>query len=286
MAAPLARNETAMNTRLGASLLTALSVFAVPGAAEAAARQWRFEAALYGWVSEVDGDIAVRDNASGEYWLVRPETFFEGTTMLFGARLEASNGLFGGFLDLTYVGYDDTGPVRFVTAEAIEPIEGEGELEHTGGVATFAGSLSLTNHPRYPTQFFLGGRYIDVDTDLSWTIDDSVSLPPFLGHKGTADSGYSAFDGIAGLRGRVYLSPKRKAPWFISYYADAGAGESDLTWQAALGAGFRFTNGDLSLVWRHLQYDVPSDAMREDFHFTGPVFSAAFRFGGTARRRR
>ncbi len=274
-----------MNIRIAPPLLAVLAL-ALPVTADAANRPWRFEAALYAWVSELDGDIAVRDNASGVYWVVRPENYFEGTTMLFGVRLEASDGLFGGFLDLTYVGFDDTGPVRFETASAVEPIEGEGELEHSGGVATFAGTLSLTNHRRYPTQFLLGGRYIDTDTDFQWTIDDDVSLPPFLGHKGTADASYSAWDAIAGLRGRIFLSDKRNAPWFVSYYADVGTGQSDLTWLATLGAGFRFTNGHLGLEWRYLRYDVPEDALRENFSFSGPAFTAAFRFGGTPRRRR
>jgi hypothetical protein len=269
-----------------APALLALLALALPLSADAANRPWRFEAALYGWFSDLDGDIAVRDNASGAYWVVRPETYFDGTTMLFGARFEASDGLFGGFLDLTYVGFDDTGPVRFVTSSAVEPIEGEGELEHTGGVATFAGTLSLTNHRRYPTQFLLGGRYIDTDTDFQWTIDDGVSLPPFLDYKGTADASYSAWDAIAGLRGRIYFSPKKNAAWFASYYADVGTGQSDLTWQAMLGAGLRFTNGHLALEWRYLRYDVPEDAFRENFSFTGPAFTAAFRFGGAPRRRR
>ena len=273
-----------MNKDLRAGLCAACLLFASAHAEAKSA--WRFGAALYGWGVEVDGLVVVRDDDSGYYWALDPDTFFDDTPLLFGGFVEANNGRMGGFLDLTYLSLNDTGPIAFDTRFATEPIVGDGELEQSGWAATFAGSVSLTDYWRYPTQFFLGGRYTDIDTDATWVIDDSVELPPFLDYTGSASASYSSWDGIVGFKGRAYLSKKKSTPWFVSYYGDIGAGESDLTWQAALGAGYRFRGGEASLLWRHLQYDVPDDELREDFYFTGPMLSVGFRFGGTTTRRR
>lgn len=273
-----------MNKNGLAALCAACLIFA--SALAEAKSTWKYQAGFYGWGVQLDGDVAVRDTDSGYYWVVDPDDFFDGMPFLFGARLEATNGRLGGFLDLTYLNLDDTGPVIFSTRFASEPILGDGTLEQSGWLATFGGTVSLTDYWRYPTQFLVGGRYADTDSDLKWVIDESVELPPFLGHEGTARASYQAWDAIAGVKGRAYLSKKKNTPWYVSYYLDAGAGQSDLTWQTALGAGYRFSGGEISLVWRHLQYDVPDDELREDFYLSGPMLSIGFRFGGTPTRRR
>ena len=63
---------------------------------------------------------------------------------------------------------------------------------------------------------------------------------------------FRRLDAIVGLRGRRNIGGEQ---WFVTYYADVGAGDSDLTWQANVGAGYAFGWGDVVLAYRYLDYD-------------------------------
>ena len=84
-------------------------------------------------------------------------------------------------------------------------------------------------------------------------------------------------DGIVGLRGRSKLNDK----WSLSYYADVGTGDSDITWQVAgiidyqlnekwtLSAGYRY------LKW---EFEREREPLVDDFSISGPVFGARYDF--------
>ena len=51
------------------------------------------------------------------------------------------------------------------------------------------------------------------------------------------------WDGIVGAKGAFALGDKHK--WVVPYYVDIGTGDSDVTWQAELGVGYRLV-GEMS----------------------------------------
>lgn len=59
------------------------------------------------------------------------------------------------------------------------------------------------------------------------------------------------WDGILGVKGRLALNDR----WFLPFYADVGTGDTDLTWQAFGSVGYEFDWGEVSLTYRHLEYD-------------------------------
>ena len=80
--------------------------------------------------------------------------------------------------------------------------------------------------------------------------------------------------GVIGAKGRVALSKR----WFLPYYADVGTGDTDLTWQLAAGAGYSFDWGEVSLMYRHLEYDQGSDKLLQNVAFSGGMLGVGFRF--------
>jgi hypothetical protein len=64
--------------------------------------------------------------------------------------------------------------------------------------------------------------------------------------------------------------------WFIPYYADVGTGDSNLTWQAMLGLGYRFDWGHVTLAYRALGYDFNKD--NTDLTLYGPGLGVGFRW--------
>ena len=54
-----------------------------------------------------------------------------------------------------------------------------------------------------------------------------------------SESGH-VWDGVVGLRGATDLNER----WYITYYADVGTGDSDLTWQGLAAVNYRFSKVD------------------------------------------
>jgi hypothetical protein len=79
---------------------------------------------------------------------------------------------------------------------------------------------------------------------------------------------------VVGVKGRANLS----GDWFLPFYLDVGTGDSDLTWQALAGVGYRFDWGDVSLTYRYLKWDLGSSSPIDDISFGGPQLTATFRF--------
>ena len=67
-------------------------------------------------------------------------------------------------------------------------------------------------------------------------------------------------------------------PWYFSFYGDIGTGESDLTWQAMAQIAYRFKWFDVSLGYRHLDWDFEDNAALDDLSVSGPYVGIKFTF--------
>jgi hypothetical protein len=84
-------------------------------------------------------------------------------------------------------------------------------------------------------------------------------------------------DAFVGINGRYAFGADR---WSLRYYADIGTGESDLTWQAMVGVGYRLSWGELFVNYRHLRYEFGDVKHFRDLSttFSGPSIGVSFRF--------
>lgn len=95
-----------------------------------------------------------------------------------------------------------------------------------------------------------------------------------MGRTGSTEVSDTITDGIIGAKGRFMFGDERK--WFAPRYVDIGTGQSDLTWQAVGGIGYKFGWGQVFGVWRYLDYNFKSSAEIEDVDFNGPAIGVAF----------
>jgi hypothetical protein len=130
------------------------------------------------------------------------------------------------------------------------------------------GGYNLYQTSRSSLDLMAGLRYLTIDSEVKLS-SDLERLPDL---KLTKDT--DVWDGIIGLRGRTDLNEN----WFIPYYADIGTGDSDLTWQAMTGIGYQAGWGDMSLVYRRLEWDQDEDKLLQDVSFSGPALAVKFRF--------
>ena len=81
-------------------------------------------------------------------------------------------------------------------------------------------------------------------------------------------------DGIIGAQVLLDLSDK----WYLSCYADIGAGDSKLTWQVWPGFGYRLEKIDVVAGYRHLEWETVGGDTIDDVNFNGPMLGVKFRF--------
>lgn len=144
--------------------------------------------------------------------------------------------------------------------------------------------LNVIDNGNYHMDVLAGWRRADIDFDLFVDIDlAGLGLIPRIpiGAHLTSD------DFLVAINGEYNFSDSR---WSVPYYADVGAGDSDLTWQAMVGVDYAFDSWKFHLNYRHLEYDfgdipytVPvtgASEKIEDFGvvFSGPTIGAKFEF--------
>jgi hypothetical protein len=109
-----------------------------------------------------------------------------------------------------------------------------------------------------------GARYLSVEAELA--VDE-------LGAR--ADGSESNLDAIIGARGVVNVAEN----WFLFGLLDIGTGESDLTWQALGGVGYRFEWCNLVAAYRYISWDFGEDIkIFDDLEVHGPAIGIQFIF--------
>jgi hypothetical protein len=138
-----------------------------------------------------------------------------------------------------------TGPAGFVRTQ----IDRSAKTELSTTVWTLAGGYRVIDRDDIELDLMAGARYLTMDSDLTLSLR-GVDGRFEGGRKVSLDQ--DTWDGIVGVRGRILFHGN---DWYIPYYADIGTGDSNLTWQAMLGVGYRFDWGEVTLAYRALGYD-------------------------------
>jgi hypothetical protein len=117
-----------------------------------------------------------------------------------------------------------------------------------------------------------GTRYLGVNTSADWHVAGTLGVLPE--RRGYISSKIGDWDAIVGVKGELRLGSEGK--WFMPYYLDVGGGSGNTTWQALIGAGYRYGWGAVTLSVRSLWYDF--NGKTDDIRFTGPALGATFTF--------
>jgi len=234
-----------------AALLTFMSTGAL-----AQSGPWEFEGRVYLWGSGVLGTTGTGQDIDLSFGDV-----LETLDFALMAGLEARNGRWSVLGDFQYLAVSDelsapVGPGIPVTVDA--DVEG---FIFTGAVGYDAVQTST-----YRLTPFVGFRYLDL------TSTTNLAIP---GGSSRVSADRTNFDGIIGLRGDTQLNDR----WSLSYYADVGTGDSDITWQ--LGSTFDYQINDVwtvSFGYRHMAWEFDDPAVLSDVAFSGPIFGARISF--------
>jgi hypothetical protein len=239
---------------------------------------WQFGASLYLYLPSVSGTTTF--SGGGSNVGLDAHKLLENLRGVFMGSLEARKGPWGGFTDFIYLdlGNSKSGFRDMTVGGAALPVNAaaDADFDLKGSAWTLAGTYRMVPDPRSPVDVLAGARMLDMKQTFTWQINGNVASIPLPGRGGKQEAKLTNWDGIVGVKGRLAVGADRK--WFLPYYLDIGAGESELTWQAMGGVGYSFGWGDVVGAWRYLDYKMKSGTSIEKLTFSGPTVAAVFRW--------
>lgn len=244
-----------------------------------AADDWSFTLSPYIWLPTIEGQLkySIPPGAPGSpNTETGPNSYLEKldfALMLAGVARKGRWMLLG---DLIYLNFSDsdarTVSVNLPGGGTVPVIDTGSESSLKGSLITLAPGYSIYSTPGAHMDVYGGIRHLSIDGGVDWRISAPVGAFPVTG---SIEQDKDATDVIAGVRGRMKLG---EGGWSMPYRLEVGAGDSDFTWQALLGASYSYGWGDVTLAYRHLHYDFGSGGLVEDLTFSGPALGATFHF--------
>ena len=243
---------------------------------------WKWRGTIYLWGAGIDGtaDLPAGGTASASASF---DDILKSLDFAFMGVLEARKGRWGALTDLIYMDLSNsksgtrslefTGPGGRITIPADASLDVNMGLEST--IWTLAATYTAVEKSNYEMLVVGGARYLDVKADLGWQASGNIGPLPPVARSGNASGKVRNWDAIVGVRGRAGLG---QSQWFVPYHFDIGTGDSDRTWQALAGIGYRFSWGEAGLVYRYLDYKFKSGEALRDLTVSGPALGAAWRW--------
>lgn len=220
---------------------------------------WQNEILIYGWYAGIDGDVVLPTGTDIEA-TVDTSDIIDNLEMVLMGGYEGRIGKWSVLADIVYMDVGDTtnGPLN-------AGVLGVG-LDIQSWVVSGAVGYDVIQSESGLLSVLGGARYLALDVDAQLKYFDATAL---------AKSGSDhLWDGIIGIRGFFRLTDA----WYLPYYADIGAGNSDLTYQLFAGVGYRYSWGDIRFGYKYLHYDFSDDYLMEDLTLSGPALGVSFRF--------
>lgn len=272
-----------MKVKCAAAVTTfAIGAAALPASALAQTMQaddnWRFHAVLYGYLPDIGGKTNFPVPGGGPSINVDASQILKNLNFTFMGTFEAQKGPWGFITDLLYLDVSGskskTRNVSLGNYELPASATLDANLKVKGTIWTLAGEYTTYKAPDAEIDVMAGARLLDMKQTLGYNF--SADVGPFVGpgRSGSTDVNLSYWDGIVAARGR-FLFGADKA-WIVPVYADAGTGQSKLTWQLVGGLGYQFKWGQVLAAWRYLDYNFKSSSKVESINFNGPMIGVGF----------
>jgi hypothetical protein len=221
---------------------------------------WQHGVVLYAWLPSLDGEFRYQ-REGGDTLTIDASQILDALQMTFMGAYEARKDKWVLLGDLIYLNLRNDKDRDTIGYSNVD-------MKLKGWQIGLYGGYNLYQTNRSSLDLMAGLRYLTIDTEVKLSSD--LALLPDLKLARDAD----VWDGVIGLRGRTNINEN----WFIPYYADVGAGDSDMTWQAMAGIGYQAGWGDTILVYRHLEWDQGGEKLLQNVSFSGPAIAVKFHF--------
>jgi len=240
---------------------------------------WQFGVSIYGWFPDIRGETSFTPPGGSDF-KVDFDNIFDNLEFTLMGTFDVRKGRWGILTDAIYmdVGDSQTGTRKATIGRRALPVNASAniDLDLETLIWTLAGYYRVLDQPGMTLDVVAGARYFDAETKVDWVVTGNVGSIPVPDRTGSVKESFKNWDALIGLRGRFAFCAQNA--WFVPYYVDVGAGDSDLTWQGMAGLGYAFHWGEIEAAWRYLYYNLPSDKAIEDMNLSGPVIGVTFRW--------
>jgi len=227
--------------------------------------KWEFDLTLYGWFADIGGTVNHPGGVvPGGPFDIDVSDIIDNLSMIFMGGFEARKNRWSIIADAIYLDVGNDKDTTVATGSGV-PVNASVDLDISSWILTGGIGYEVVQADHGTLAVVGGVRYATVDVDV--TLD-------LLRQQAERSESEGLVDGIVGVRGFITLNEQ----WYLPYYADIGTGDSDLTWQALAGIGYRFSWGDIKLVYRYLRYEMDDDKLLKDLDASGPALGVVFRF--------
>lgn len=212
---------------------------------------WKWGAELYFWGASLGGSTT-----SGGDVDIGIDTIIKD--LKFGAMgtIAARKGDWTLFADMIYLDVGDSGSANATIGPISVPVTASIDLK--GFITTAGAGYRVYDQSGVLIDATGGVRYLWLDATLD------VNVPSIPRSVREEESG-SNWDAVVGFRGKTDLNDK----WYLTYYGDIGAGDSDLTWQALAAVNYRLDRVDLALGYRYLKWKFDKFGPFNDLDLSG-----------------
>jgi hypothetical protein len=220
--------------------------------------EWEFGAEAYLWGASIDAWPA-----EGEKLHISFSDILDDLDMALMGTLSARKGRWSAFSDIIYLDIEDEQKGKVSLLDI--PIRTDFNLGLKAWIVTTAGAYTLVDKDRFSLDLLAGARYFWLELPLDARVGSE---------KVKATPSDHVWDGILGVKGDVDIDDN----WFLSYYLDAGTGDTDFTWQGLAELNYRFKKFVASAGYRYLYWDFYDSSDIDTLTVKGPYAGVKFLF--------
>jgi hypothetical protein len=251
---------------------------------------WSFEVAPYAWVPSINANLryALPPGIGGSADVKADASdYFAQLNFAMALAATVRYDRFTLLTDVMYVSAD-AGASRVEAADILgvgrNPISstvnvsGSTNLKTT--LWTLAGGYTVASGSWGNVDVLAGFRYLGIEATTDYNLAVTLLGPrgnagPSFGGAGRLSGRDDIWNGIVGVRGRINIA---QSGFFVPYYLDIGAGDSNFTWQTFAGIGYQSGWAGVQLGWRYMSYDQGSNALVQDLTMSGAYVAVNFSF--------
>ncbi len=230
------------------------------------------------WFTCSPAQVSAAESTAGKNWEFAAQLYFwgasVGATTRSGRDIDIGIGDIIDNLDFALMGSVEAKKNRWLLAADMIYLDAGKDFDSahvikatadiTSWIVTPMIGYNLVDTGKVSLDIIGGARYLSLDTDIG--VDA-------LGERVNASE--SIWDGIIGARGSVDFT----ASWYLFGLLDVGAGDSDLTWQALGGIGYRFEQFSIMAAYRYMRWNLSDDIKAlDDLALHGPALGLKYVF--------
>ena len=249
--------------------------------------KWHFTMQPYLWAPTIEADLkfSAPDGSTGEPVIeIDPDDYFENIDIALIVTAMARKGKWSFTADFVYMEVSSSDnrvrAIDFGGGDIVSTSLDIGtDVDTTSFITTVGVGYQVIDNTWLKMDLVAGLRYLWLESDVDWNLSGDIIGPASgqtFARSGNITQDGDAWNGIGGIRGQILLG---SGNWFIPFYGDIGAGESELTWSAYTGIGYSFKQWfDAMIGYRHMAWDNDDEEFIQGLILSGPIIGARFNF--------